>query len=71
MLYYFNDARTWFTGPKITIDIQGLTDEQQAALAAEGLDLGVREGIAPGGGNVEEVSEKVLDKKDDSGVEST
>jgi len=33
--------------------------------------LGVREGIAPGGGNVEEVSEKVLDKKDDSGVEST
>jgi amino acid transporter len=71
MLYYFIDARKWFTGPKITIDIQGLTDEQQAALAAEGLDLGVREGIAPGGGNVEEVSEKVLDKKDDSGVEST
>ncbi|PMD59471.1 gaba permease [Hyaloscypha bicolor E] len=53
MLYYFVDARKWFTGPKITIDVEGLTEEQQAALAAEGLDLGLGEGIAPGGGLTE------------------
>jgi amino acid transporter len=64
MMYYFVDARKWFTGPKITIDAEALTDEQQAALAAEGLDLGVSEGIAPGGGNVEKVSEKVGEKND-------
>ena len=68
MLYYFVDARKWFTGPKITIDVEGLTEEQQAALAAEGLDLGVGEGIAPGGGlaepGIEGVSEKVGEKGD-------
>jgi hypothetical protein len=65
MLYYFIDARKWFTGPKITIDVAALSDEQ-AALAAEGLNLGVGEGLAPGGGLTEPqvggVSEKAREK---------
>ncbi len=68
MLYYFIDARKWFTGPKITIDVAALSEEQQAALVAEGLDLGVGEGIAPGGGlmeqQVEGVNEKARQKGD-------
>ncbi|PMD13127.1 gaba permease [Hyaloscypha hepaticicola] len=68
MLYYFIDARKWFTGPKITIDVAALSDEQQAALVAEGLDLGVGEGIAPGGGLMEPqitgVNEKAGEKGD-------
>ncbi len=68
MLYYFIDARKWFTGPKITIDVAALSDEQQAALVAEGLDLGVGEGIAPGGGLIEPqvrgVNEKAGEKGD-------
>jgi amino acid transporter len=68
MLYYFIDARKWFTGPKITIDVAALSDEQQAALVAEGLDLGVGEGIAPGGGlmepQVKGVNEKTGEKGD-------
>jgi amino acid transporter len=68
MLYYFIDARKWFTGPKITIDVSALSEEQQEALAAEGLDLGVGEGIAPGGGmtepQVEGVKEKIHEKGD-------
>jgi hypothetical protein len=62
MLYYFIDARKWFTGPKITIDVQGLSEDQQAALAAEGLDLGIGEGIVPGGGLVEPQSETIHEK---------
>jgi amino acid transporter len=68
MLYYFIDARKWFTGPKITIDVAALSDEQQAALVAEGLDLGVGEGIAPGDGlmepQVKGVNEKTGEKGD-------
>ncbi|KAH8771349.1 gaba permease [Hyaloscypha sp. PMI_1271] len=68
VLYYFVDARKWFTGPRITIGVEGLTGEQQAALTAEGLDLGAVEGIVPGGGltepRVEGASEKVREKGD-------
>jgi amino acid transporter len=73
MLYYFIDARKWFTGPKTTIDVEGLTTEQQEALAAEGLDLGVGEGIVPGGGDLTDSGEKGVEKngEKDSGVEST
>ncbi len=35
--YYFIDARKWFRGPQITIDLSELTDEQEAALREEGL----------------------------------
>ncbi|OCL12874.1 gaba permease [Glonium stellatum] len=44
LLYYFIDARKWFTGPKITLDVDELTETQEAALRAEGLDI---EGLAP------------------------
>jgi hypothetical protein len=37
LLYYFIDARKWFTGPQITIDVTQLTEEQEAALREEGL----------------------------------
>jgi amino acid transporter len=69
MLYYLIDARKWFTGPKITVDVSGLTEEQQEALAAEGLNVGVNEGVQMGGASVEkETGGKVAEK--DSGVES-
>jgi amino acid transporter len=67
MLYYFIDARKWFTGPKITIDVAALSDEQQAALVAEGLDLGVGEGIAPGGGLMEPQLKGVNEKTGEKG----
>lgn len=67
MLYYFIDARKWFTGPKITIDVAALSDEQQAALVAEGLDLGVGEGIAPGGGLMEQEVKGVHEKAGEKG----
>ncbi|KIX07801.1 uncharacterized protein Z518_02455 [Rhinocladiella mackenziei CBS 650.93] len=37
LLYYFIDARKWFRGPQITIDLSQLTEEQEAALREEGL----------------------------------
>jgi amino acid transporter len=49
LAYYFIDAKKWFTGPKITIDAEGMTDEQQEVLANEGLDLGNGEGVVMGG----------------------
>ena len=39
LAYYFIDARKWFTGPKITIDTNGLTEEQRAAIHKEGLEV--------------------------------
>jgi len=39
LLYYFIDARKWFTGPKMTIDVSGMTEEQQVVLEAEGVDV--------------------------------
>ncbi|KAG9769987.1 GABA-specific permease [Exophiala dermatitidis] len=36
LLYYFVDARKWFRGPQITLDLSELTEEQEAALRAEG-----------------------------------
>ena len=39
MAYYYIDARKWFTGPKITIDSDDLTDAQVQALKEEGLDV--------------------------------
>jgi hypothetical protein len=44
LLYYYVDARKWFKGPKITLDLDGLTTEQQEALREEGLEI---EGLAP------------------------
>jgi hypothetical protein len=39
------DARKWFTGPKITLSGEDLTEEQQAAIRDEGLHI---EGIPDG-----------------------
>lgn len=44
LLYYFVDARKWFTGPKITLNIDELTETQEAALWVEGMEI---EGLAP------------------------
>ena len=37
LLYYYIDARKWFRGPQITIDLTQLTEEQEEALKAEGV----------------------------------
>ena len=39
LTYYYIDARKWFTGPKITLDLDELTEEQEEALREEGLDV--------------------------------
>jgi hypothetical protein len=39
LLYYYIDARKWFKGPKITLDLDELTAEQQEALREEGLEI--------------------------------
>lgn len=62
LLYYFIDARKWLTGPKITIDAEGLTTEQQETLAAEGLNLGKGEGVVVGGDK--QFTEKAGEKND-------
>ena len=37
LLYYYIDARKWFRGPQITINLSQLTEEQEAALREEGV----------------------------------
>ena len=39
LAYYYLDARKWFTGPKITIDADDLTEAQKQAIAEYGLDI--------------------------------
>jgi amino acid transporter len=39
LLYYFIDARKWFTGPKMTVDVSDMTEEQQQVFQAEGVDV--------------------------------
>lgn len=39
LAYYYIDARKWFTGPKITIDADTLTEDQAQALREEGLEI--------------------------------
>lgn len=39
LAYYYIDARKWFTGPKITLDLDELSEEQEEALREEGLDV--------------------------------
>lgn len=39
LLYYFLDARKWFTGPKITLTLDDLSESQERALEEEGLDV--------------------------------
>lgn len=44
MFYYAVNARKWFKGPKITLDLDDLSESQERALAEEGLDI---QGIEP------------------------
>ncbi|KAI9873406.1 MAG: GABA-specific high-affinity permease, partial [Pleopsidium flavum] len=37
LAYYYIDARKWFTGPKITVDVDALSEGQEEALREEGL----------------------------------
>ena len=39
LAYYYIDARKWFTGPKITIDADDLTEEQAQAIKDDGLEV--------------------------------
>lgn len=43
LAYYYIDARKWFTGPKITVDLDELTAEQEA-LREEGAEIEGLEG---------------------------
>ena len=59
--YYYIDARKWFTGPKITIDTDDLTEEQEVAIREEGLEvkgvstaIGSERGRGSAGGSKEE-----------------
>ena len=47
LAYYYIDARKWFTGPKITIELGELTEEQEVAIREEGLDVKGEEGLRP------------------------
>ncbi|KAK3678753.1 GABA-specific high-affinity permease [Recurvomyces mirabilis] len=39
LAYYFIDARKWFTGPKITLDLTDLSESQERAIVSEGLEV--------------------------------
>ena len=62
LAYYYIDARKWFTGPKITINTDDLTETQAQALREEGLDVeGVEYKVNEGGA---ETSLGQVDEKD-------
>lgn len=42
--YYFIDARKWFKGPKVTVDLDLLTEEQEEILREEGVEVEGLEG---------------------------
>jgi amino acid transporter len=69
LLYYFVDARKWFTGPKITIDTEGMTVAQQEVLKKEGvaIDSGGELVIGSAG---EKATAGDAKEKGDAGVES-
>lgn len=53
LAYYYIDARKWFTGPKITVDADDLTEAQQQAIKEDGLDIEGLEGmVGKGGGGI-------------------
>lgn len=59
MLYYYVDARKWFQGPKITVDLDQLTEEQEEALREEGLEVEGLEGHGVIGGRKTSATENV------------
>lgn len=48
LAYYYVDARKWFTGPKITIDTDSLTEAQHKAIVEDGLEVrGLEDVVRP------------------------
>jgi len=45
LAYYYVDARKWFTGPRITVDTDDMTEEQKRAIAEDGLDIKGLQGV--------------------------
>ncbi|KAK5164463.1 GABA-specific high-affinity permease [Saxophila tyrrhenica] len=39
LAYYFIDARKWFTGPKITLNMDELSESQERAIVEEGIEV--------------------------------
>ncbi|KAI9814184.1 MAG: GABA-specific high-affinity permease [Pycnora praestabilis] len=58
--YYFIDARKWFTGPKITLNLDDLSESQERALAEEGLDIQPVKSQSIGGGEVTDFPDKTV-----------
>lgn len=53
LAYYYIDARKWFTGPKITVDADDLTEAQQQAIKEDGLDIeGLEDMMGKGDGGI-------------------
>jgi len=48
--YYYVNARKWFTGPKVTLDLDGLTEEQAEAIRDERLEIKGMDGARAGEG---------------------
>ncbi|KAH7342467.1 amino acid permease-domain-containing protein [Rhexocercosporidium sp. MPI-PUGE-AT-0058] len=69
LLYYFIDAKKWFTGPKTTVESHGLTLEQQAVMAAEGRNLTIGQEV-PAAGTHGKVIKESVGEKHESGVDS-
>lgn len=63
LLYYFVDARKWFKGPKITLNLEGLTAEQEQALVDEGLEI-QHQGVEPGSHEAAVVEKSVPTEKE-------
>lgn len=66
LAYYYIDARKWFTGPKITLPTDDLSDAQRQAIKDEGIQVadkvggggGIRGGGEEGGREKKAVREK-------------
>ena len=52
LAYYFIDARKWFTGPKITLNMDDLSEGQERAIMEEGIDVKHDHGATSGTQNV-------------------
>ena len=51
LAYYYLDARKWFTGPKITLPTDDLSDAQRQAIKDEGIQIADKfDGDIRGGG---------------------
>jgi hypothetical protein len=58
LAYYYIDARKWFKGPKITVNLDELTAEQEEALREEGAEIEGLEGQGKLGERVVDGGEK-------------